>query len=286
MQSTNEELETAKEELQSTNEELTTLNEELQTRNSELSVALNDFTNLISSIHLPSLILDEDLRIRQYTPMAERLFNMIPSDTGRRLSDLNRPLVVPDLETSIEQVIGTLVPLERDVQDRDGHWYSIRIRPYRTRDNKITGAVIVLVDIDHIRRALDLIISVGKEPFIVLGPDLSVRRANDSFYRHFRLQPAETEGRFIYEVGQGQWNMLKLRELLENILPRKTQIFDYEVEASFPEIGDRCLRLNARRFYDEGWGIQTILLGIEDVTNGSKFQKQPDMTITGERIIP
>ena len=98
LQSTNEELETAKEELQSTNEELTTLNEEFQNRNSELSQANNDLNNLISSFNMPMLMLGNDLTIRRFTPLAEKLFNLIPSDVGRRISDINPNITLPHLD--------------------------------------------------------------------------------------------------------------------------------------------------------------------------------------------
>jgi len=266
LQSTNEELETAKEELQSTNEELTTLNEELQTRNAELGQAINDLTNLLASINVAILMLSEDLTIRRYTPMAERLFNLIPSDLGRRLSDMNRSILVPDLDQTVTGVISNLAAVERDVQDRDGRWYSLRIRPYRTRENKIEGVVILLVDIDHLKRALDVVLATAKEPLLTLGADLKVRKANEAFYRRFHMKPDDTEGRFLYEASEGQWNTLELRKLLEDVLPKSKEIRDFPLEATFPELGKRKLLINAFRFYDEGWGLQTILMAIEDVT--------------------
>src|SRR5205814_8116832 len=214
LQSANEELETAKEELQSTNEELMTLNEELQTRNVELGQVLNDLTNFLASVNVAMLMLGEDLTVRRFTPAAEKLFNLIPSDIGRPLSDLSRSIFVADLDKSMAKVTSTLMPIERDVQGPDGHWYSVRIRPYRTRENKIEGAVVVMIDIDNIKRALELLLSTAKEPLVTLGADLTVRKANDSFYHTFRLKPEDTEGKFIYEAGDGQWNMLELRKLL------------------------------------------------------------------------
>jgi two-component system CheB/CheR fusion protein len=156
--------------------------------------------------------------------------------------------------------------VEHDVQDRQGHWYSLRVRPYRTRENKIEGVVIVLVDIDQLKRAVELMLTTAKEPLVTLGADLKVRMANESFYRAFHLKPEETVGRFLYEAGQGQWNTLDLRNLLEDVLPRNREIRDFPLEATFPEIGRRQLLVNAYRFHDEGWGLQLILMAIEDVT--------------------
>src|SRR5690349_10622689 len=105
LRSTNEELETAKEELQSTNEELTTLNEELQIRNTELSQVNNDLLNLLASVSIPIVMVDNGLRLRRFTPVAEGLFNLIPSDVGRPLSDIGRSTVIPELDKSIRQVL-------------------------------------------------------------------------------------------------------------------------------------------------------------------------------------
>jgi two-component system CheB/CheR fusion protein len=263
LQSTNEELETAKEELQSTNEELTTLNEELQTRNQELGTVLNDLTNLLASVNIPVVILDEALHIRRYTPMAERIFNLIPSDVGRRLSDLSRPIQIPDLDETVSNVINTLTPIERDVQDQSGRWYSLRIRPYRTRENKIAGAVLLLVDVDHLKRTLEMLLNTAKEPLVTLGPDFVIHKANDSFYKMFDLRAGQTEGRPLFEIAEGQWNILKLRQLLEEVLPQNKEVKDFSVDANF-DGKPRKLVLNARRFYDEGWGMQMILLAFDD----------------------
>jgi two-component system CheB/CheR fusion protein len=146
LQSINEELETAKEELQSTNEELTTVNEELQNRNDELSKVNSDLSNLLSSVNIPIIMLGNDLRIRRFTPMAEKLMNLIPSDVGRPVTDIKPNVKTPDLKQAIQRVIDSLEIQEFRVEDTDGRWYSMRVRPYRTLDNKIDGVVIVLLD--------------------------------------------------------------------------------------------------------------------------------------------
>ena len=155
LQSTNEELETAKEELQSANEELTTVNEELQNRNLELTEVNNDLSNLHSSINIPILMLGSDLTLRRYTPPAEKLFNVIPGDIGRRIGDIKPKIMVQDLESKIAEVMDSLNVLEREVQDTEGNWYSLRIRPYRTRENKIEGVVICLLDIGQLKAKAD-----------------------------------------------------------------------------------------------------------------------------------
>jgi len=148
LQSTNEELETAKEELQSTNEELTTLNEELSNRNLEMMQLTGELNNLLASIQMPIVMVDNALTVRRATPAARTAFNILPTDIGRPLTELRPNIDVPDLENVLREVIETLGTRERKVTDQTGRKYSLRVRPYRTTDNKIDGAVLTLIDID------------------------------------------------------------------------------------------------------------------------------------------
>jgi chemotaxis methyl-accepting protein methylase len=163
LQSTNEELDTAKEELQSTNEELNTVNEELQGRNDELGRVNSDLLNLLASVQIAIVIVAADLRIRRFTPMAERTLNLIPGDIGRPISHIKPNIDCPDLEQMTLGVIETVVPQEREVRDRQGHWLSLQIRPYKNLENKIDGAVLALFDIDAVRRhAIEVGSSAGE----------------------------------------------------------------------------------------------------------------------------
>jgi two-component system, chemotaxis family, CheB/CheR fusion protein len=155
LQSTNEELQTAKEEAQSANEELATVNDELRHRNAELARVNNDLVNVLSGVNIPIVMVSRDLRIRRFTPVAERIFNLIPSDVGRPISDIKPNLDVPDLARLIEGVIDTLIPHEGEIKDLTGRWYSLRVRPYVTLDNKIDGASLVLIDIDAYHRPVE-----------------------------------------------------------------------------------------------------------------------------------
>src|SRR5215211_7624267 len=148
LQSTNEELETAKEELQSTNEELTTLNEELSNRNVEMMQLTAELNNLLASTQMPIVMVDNGLVVRRVTPAARGAFNILPTDIGRPLSELRHNIDVPDMEKILREVIDTLGTRERRVTDREGRQYSLRVRPYRTTENKIDGAVITLVDMN------------------------------------------------------------------------------------------------------------------------------------------
>lgn len=153
LKSTNEELQTAKEEIQSANEELKTTNEELQNRNLEARRANNDLMNLINNVNIPILMLSDDLQIRRFTPASQAIFNLIPSDVGRSISDLRFSIVDSNLEALVNEVITSLNPIEQEVQDEQGRWYELRIRPYRTVDNQIMGAIVALVDIDSLKQA-------------------------------------------------------------------------------------------------------------------------------------
>jgi two-component system CheB/CheR fusion protein len=162
LQSTNEELETSKEELQSTNEELATVNEELENRNQELASANNDLSNLLANVNLPIVMLGADLRIRQFTPQAEKLLNLIGSDLGRPLSNIKPNVEIPRLEELVGEVIDSMTVRTLDVQDDQGRWYSMRVRPYKTRDKRIDGVVITFIDMDdrnrlteHLKKALE-----------------------------------------------------------------------------------------------------------------------------------
>jgi len=152
LQSINEELETSKEEIQSSNEELTTVNEELQNRNTELNGVNNDLNNLFGSVQMAMVMVWRDLKIRRFTPLAEKLFNLIAGDVGRPISDIKLKIDVGDLPRLLEEVIESAAIREIDVQGPDGHWYQLRLRPYRTFEKQIDGAVIMLIDIDTLKR--------------------------------------------------------------------------------------------------------------------------------------
>jgi two-component system CheB/CheR fusion protein len=153
LQSTNEELETSKEELQSANEELNTLNAELRNKNSELHDLSNDVSNFLNSTRIPVVMLDLGLRIRRLTPTADKLLKVLPSDIGRPLADIRPNIEASDLEQSVANVLKSLQPAEREVRDLQGRWYSLKILPYRTLDNKIDGVVLALHEVDAIKVA-------------------------------------------------------------------------------------------------------------------------------------
>ena len=147
LQSTNEELTTSKEEMQSLNEELQTVNVELQSKLDELSGANNDMKNLLNSTDIATVFLDNELRVRRFTLQAQTIINLIPSDVGRPITDLASDLLYPELETDAHEVLRTLVFSERSISTKDKRWFTVRVMPYRTMDNRINGVVITYADI-------------------------------------------------------------------------------------------------------------------------------------------
>ncbi|HKQ74714.1 MAG TPA: chemotaxis protein CheB [Blastocatellia bacterium] len=283
LQSINEELETSKEELESSNEELATLNDELHNRNLELAIVNDDLNNLNVNVNIPLLMLDRDLRIRRFTPQAEKVLSLISTDMRRPIGDIKFKINIHDLEALIVEVIDTVSAKELEAQDTEGRWYSMRVRPYKTLDNKIDGAVIALVDIDALKRSeaeiqeardyAEAIVRTTRDPLLILNADLRVHTANEAYYYTFKVSPAESEGRLIYDLSNGQWNIPRLRELLEDILPRNSFFNDFEVTHDFETIGRRTMLLNARKLSDASGQPARILLGIQDITELKRAQE-------------
>jgi two-component system, chemotaxis family, CheB/CheR fusion protein len=292
LQSTNEELETAKEEIQATNEELNTTNDELRRRNTELDLVNNDLTNLLASINIPILMLTNDLRIRRFTPMAQKLFNFIPGDAGRPLSDIRTNLNLPDLDPLIVEVLETLCVKELEVQTQAGYWYTLRIRPYRTIENRIDGVVLVLLDIDALKRSAaiietarnyaEAIVETVQVPLLVLEADLRINTANQSFCDTFQVSQLETAHATIFELGNGQWNIPGLRSILEDIFANNTILTNFEVEHSFEKIGQKTMLLNALKIIAIG-DTPRVLLSIEDITERQQFEVERARLLTLEQ---
>ncbi|MEG5170566.1 chemotaxis protein CheB [Microcoleus sp. B3-D7] len=281
LQSTNEELETAQEEIQATNEELTTINDELRNRNFEQQQLNNDLKNLLSSINIPVLMLANDLQIRRFTPTAQEVFNLIPTDIGRPFNDIRSALDVPDLSGMILEVIRTLQTKEQEVKTLSGYWYNLRIRPYRTAENRIDGVVIVLLDIDALKRSAttleearnyaETIVETVQTPLVALDADLLVNKANRAFYKTFQVSSSEIAQYSLFELGNGQWNIPQLRWILEDILVSDVQLKNFELDHVFEQIGQKTMLLNAYKLQQEDQALM-ILLSIEDITERKQLE--------------
>ncbi len=149
LQSVAEESETAKEELGSLNEELMTVNSELERKNQELSRTNSDMRNVLNSIDEAIIFLDSDMRIRRFTPQMEKIMNLLSGDVGRPIQDITVKLRYESLVVDVKEVLNKLNTREKEVQTKDGHWYKIKILPYRTIENVIDGVVITFSDINE-----------------------------------------------------------------------------------------------------------------------------------------
>lgn len=150
--STSEELETSKEELQSINEELQTVNSELKLKLEAVSRAHSDLQNLMAATDFGTLFLDSSLRIKRFTQQVTELFSVTPSDEGRPISDFAHRLEYDGLVADARRVLANLAPISHEIRSRDGRWYDVRLRPYRTVDDKIDGVVLTFVDMTDRRQ--------------------------------------------------------------------------------------------------------------------------------------
>jgi two-component system CheB/CheR fusion protein len=273
LQSTNEELDTAKEELQSTNEELNTLNDELHARNEELTRVNSDLVNLLGSVQIAVVIVSSELRIRRFTPVAEKLFNLIPADVGRPINQVRPSIDCPQLGELILEVIDRVSPVEREVLDQDGRWYSLRIRPYKGLENRIEGAVLALVDIDaakrheieiqEARRHAEAIVAAVAQPLAVLDASFRVRSVNSAFARMLRLSAGEARGRSVYEIGDGRLDVPGLHQLLEKSLAQPSESESDEPQRVVLGGGEDEVSVYARPLDAWAEGERFVLLGVE-----------------------
>ncbi|MGH7086909.1 MAG: HWE histidine kinase domain-containing protein, partial [Acetobacteraceae bacterium] len=289
LQSTNEELETSKEELQSFNEELNTVNTELQHKITELESATNDLNNLLAGSGTATLFLENDLSIKWFAPATRKLFEFVASDIGRPISHFARKFTDDNLLSDAGTVLEKLTTIETEVPGEAGGWYIRRMLPYRTADNRIAGVVITFNEITEQRNAVealsealvyaDAIFKATPQPLLVLGGDLRVRSANAAFYELFRGAAEHTAGRRVYELGNGQWDIPRLRILLEAVISNDEEIRNFVVEHDFPDLGRRGLLVNARKLARNGGREDLILLAIEDITERRDAAKHRELLI-------
>lgn len=281
LQSTNEELETTKEELQSANEELQTVNEELRQRNSILIQATNDLSNLLNSVSLPVLMLSSELQIRHFTPPLQSLINLRSSDLGRPLRDIRMNFVLPDLDKMLTEVLDTLAPREMEIQDQEGRWHLLRIRPYRTTENKIDGLVVVLVDIDQVRRSQqelrdsrDFARSVIENvplPVAVVNTDLKVRTVNHAFRKLSGIPDEVFEGRNFPDLAGSFWGMGEIRPHLENLRDQEASTARFRFEHETLSEPRRMLQVTGCLLRPDHQ--KALLITIEDITAASEIRQ-------------
>lgn len=289
LQSTNEQLETSKEELQSANEELFTVNDELRHRNIELHQANNDLSSLISTIPLPLIMVDRELRIRRFSPSAEQALRVIAADVGRRITDLRTNLGALDLEQVIAGVIATGTPRVVETRANDGHWYSLAVHPYRSTEQRVVGAVLFLIDIDQVKREAELagnardvadaILNNLRHPLVALDEDLHIVRTNEAFCLFATAEPKSVQGSTLGRVCGPAWDTPEVRGLILQALrdDKSFEAFpiDYEVDGE-----RRFVMLSGGRLHDGPSKNSWVLLEIDDVTERNSSSR---ILIAGER---
>ncbi len=196
LQSTNEELTTSKEEMQSLNEELQTVNAELQSKVDDFSRVNNDMKNLLNSTDIATLFLDKELNIRRFTNQATKIFKLIKSDIGRPFTDQVSDLIYPELVADAIEVLRTLFFIQKQIPTKDGRWFSVRIMPYRTFDDRIDGLVITFINITDLKKLeteLDLttqmhqlVLNSSKDIIIKLATDFKIIEFNPEAEKFFR----------------------------------------------------------------------------------------------------
>jgi len=202
LQSSNEELQSANEELTSSKEEMQSLNEELQTLNAELTAKVEDFArvdndmkNLLNSTDIATLFLDKELNIRRFTKQATKIFKLIKSDIGRPFTDQVSDLIYPEMADDAMDVLRSLVFIEKQIPGKDGQWFSIRIMPYRTFDDRIDGLVITFINItalkqleenwDETNQMMNLLFRSSSDIIIKLSPQYKVLEFNPKAEKFF-----------------------------------------------------------------------------------------------------
>jgi two-component system CheB/CheR fusion protein len=203
LRASTEELETSREELQSINEELSTVNSELKNKVEQLSLANSDMQNLMDATQIATVFLDRELRIMRFTPTATKLFNLIPGDLGRPLTDMASQLHYPELGEDAQNVLERLAPIEREVGQSDGKWYLARLVPYRTAEDRIAGVVFTFIDIterksaEEMRIWLSTVVSATTDAIISFALDGTILSWNNGAQRLFGYGADEAIGRAL-----------------------------------------------------------------------------------------
>ncbi len=294
LQSTNEELESSREELQSLNEELTTVNTELEEKMDQISRAYQNVSSLFNSTRIPILFLDREQRVKRFTGAATDLVHVMDTDIGRPVTHLASEFKELDIAGAARRVLESLDPVEQEVATTGGDWYQMRVLPARDADQRISGTVVTFLNInaqkeaqekikalhqdkiEATRRYAENVVDTVREALLVLNDKNMVISANRSFYRMFKVKKEETEGRHLTDLGRGQWDIQRLKDLLKKVRCTSEPFEDYLVEHDFPGIGYRTLLLNARRLQRQDVGEERILLAMEDVTGKRKREEKDE----------
>ena len=265
LQSTNEELTSSKEEMQSLNEELQTVNAELQSKIDDYSRVNNDMRNLLNSTDIATLFLDNKLHIRQYTPQATNIFKLIKSDIGRPFTDLVSDLIYPEMVGDASEVLKTLVFIKTQIPTKDGRWFSVRIMPYRTFEDRIDGLVITFFNITDLKQleaklheneqAHLLILNSSPDLIFKITPDFKILEFNPEAEKFFGKNRKDTTGLNFIQQFVAEPLQKKTEKDFYKMLKEKVDA-NYKMEMTAAD-GNKC---------EVDWAVNIILNSLQVAT--------------------
>jgi len=243
LQSTNEELTSSKEEMQSLNEELQTVNAELQSKIDDFSRVNNDMKNLLNSTDIATLFLDKDLNIRRYTNEATKIFKLIKTDVGRPFTDQVSELIYPELASDAIEVLNTLSFIKKQIPTIDGRWFSTRIMPYRTFDDRIDGLVITFFNISDLKQLESelhetaqmhrSILNLSSDIIIKLSADGEILEYNPAAKKFFEKKHAVAINQNFIQMFVDEKEQKKIDKDLNKLLKEGQDVkFDIQVIAA------------------------------------------------------
>ncbi len=265
-----------------------TVGKQLET---EIQDAREYAENIVETVREPLVVLNSDLKILTANPSFYDTFKVTAKETiGKFIYDLgNRQWDIPKLRVLVEEILphDTVIngyEVEHDFPGIGAKTILLNARQIFRED---IGSHVILLAMEDIterkqleakiqdaREFAENIVETVREPLVVLNSDLKILTANHSFYETFKVTAEDTIGRFIYDLGNRQWDIPKLRALFKKILPLETVFNDYEVEHDFPSIGRKIILLNARQIYRENIGSHIILLAMEDITERKRVNEE------------
>ena len=245
----------------------------------QVEKAYDEMRNMLNSMDIPTIFLDDNLCVRRFSANAEKIVNLLETDVGRPFNQLSSKILDVDLEQVIQKVRDTNQHFEKQIKTTGGHFYLMRILPYPHLENQRRSVVLTFLNIRELKamtkqlqfvedawRFAEGIVETVREPLIVLDQHMKIISANASFYRLFKSLERDLEGTSLYDLGDGKLDTPELRKILEEVLPSSCSFQDHEIEFDLTGVGPIKLRLNARRIHEHGVAKDRILLAMEQVT--------------------